>query len=85
MKVGFFTHLFVVLYGILRLFLLFGNLVCVITIEEFAAQLTDEIKSDPKKIEDEFKIYCETAKSKQQRLVHNFTILIKIRLTKFKM
>lgn len=43
--------------------------VCVATIDEFAQTLTDDIKSDPKQIEEAFKQYCLTAKSKQQRLV----------------
>jgi len=44
--------------------------VCVKTVEEFAATLADEVKSDTKLIEDEFKKYCATAKSKQQRLCY---------------
>lgn len=47
----------------------FISTVCVATIREFAETLADDIKSDPKKIEDAFKEYCLTAKSKQQRLV----------------
>lgn len=43
--------------------------VCVSTIREFSDTLTDDVKTDPKKIEDAFKDYCLTAKSKQQRLV----------------
>lgn len=43
--------------------------VCVATIREFSETLTDDVKADPKKIEDAFKDYCLTAKSKQQRLV----------------
>lgn len=43
--------------------------VCVATITEFADTLTDDVKSDPKQIEEAFKEYCKTAKSKQQRLV----------------
>lgn len=40
------------------------------TVEEFAATLSDEVKADPKQIEEEFKTYCLTAKPKQQRLVN---------------
>lgn len=47
----------------------FSFTVCVATIKEFADTLTDEVKSDPKQIEEAFKVYCKTAKSKQQRLV----------------
>lgn len=47
----------------------FHYTVCVATIREFADTLTDDIKSDPKQIEEAFKEYCKTAKSKQQRLV----------------
>lgn len=43
--------------------------VCVATIREFSDTLTDDAKTDPKKIEEAFKEYCLTAKSKQQRLV----------------
>lgn len=45
------------------------EIVCVATIREFADTLTDDVKSDPKKIEEAFKEYCLSAKSKQQRLV----------------
>lgn len=48
--------------------------VCVATIREFSETLTDDVKSDPKKIEDAFKEYCLTAKSKQQRLVCTHTL-----------
>lgn len=44
--------------------------VCVATIDEFAQTLTDDIKADPKQIEEAFKKYCLTAKSKQQRLCY---------------
>lgn len=40
------------------------------TVEEFAATLSDEVKAVPKLIEEEFKTYCLTANSKQQRLVN---------------
>lgn len=50
--------------------------VCVATIREFSDTLTDDVKTDPKKIEEAFKEYCLTAKSKQQRLVsHKNTLL----------
>jgi len=44
--------------------------VCVATIREFSETLADDVKSDPKKIEDAFKEYCTVAKSKQQRLCY---------------
>jgi len=44
--------------------------VCVKTVEEFAASLIEEVKQDPKLIEDEFKKYCLTAKSKKQRFCY---------------
>lgn len=46
-------------------------LVCVRTVEEFAAGLIEEVKKDPKLIEEEFKKYCLDAKSKKQRFVSN--------------
>lgn len=39
------------------------------TVEDFAASLTDDVKSEPKKIEEAFKTFCLTAKGKQERLV----------------
>lgn len=50
---------------------LFHQTVCVKTINEFVdTHLQDDaIKTDPKAIEEAFKQYCLTAKSKQQRLV----------------
>lgn len=39
------------------------------TVEEFATSLIDEVKKEPKLIEEEFKKYCSGAKTKQQRLV----------------
>jgi len=44
--------------------------VCVATIKEFFETLSDDIKSYPKKIEEAFREYCKTAKSKQQRLCY---------------
>ncbi|XP_055319728.1 mesencephalic astrocyte-derived neurotrophic factor homolog [Sitodiplosis mosellana] len=44
--------------------------VCVATIREFNATLTEDIRSNPMKIEEAFKQYCTTAKSKQQRLCY---------------
>lgn len=55
---------------------LFDFTVCVATIREFADTLTDDIKSDPKLIEDEFRNYCTTAKSKQQRLVSIWLLFV---------
>lgn len=46
--------------------------VCVATIREFGETLSEDVKSEPKKIEEAFKDYCLTAKSKQQRLVSIF-------------
>jgi len=44
--------------------------VCVATIEEFSETLTEDIKTDPKQIEEAFREYCLTAKQKQQRLCY---------------
>lgn len=43
--------------------------VCVKTVEKFAAGLDDSVKKDTKKIEDEFRLFCKTAKNKEQRFV----------------
>lgn len=37
--------------------------------EKFAASLDDSVKKDTKKIEDEFRLFCKTAKNKEQRFV----------------
>ena len=38
-------------------------------VEKFAATLSDDVKSDHKKIDNEFKKYCKTAKNKENRFV----------------
>lgn len=44
--------------------------VCVKTVEKFAASLDDSVKKDTKKIEDEFRLFCKTAKNKEQRFCY---------------
>ncbi|XP_053682611.1 mesencephalic astrocyte-derived neurotrophic factor homolog [Sabethes cyaneus] len=44
--------------------------VCVKTVEHFAASLDETTKTDTKKIEDEFKKFCKTAKNKEQRFCY---------------
>ena len=44
-------------------------LVCVATVNKFAATLTDEDKKDPKTIEGRFKTFCKGSKSKENRFV----------------
>jgi len=47
--------------------------VCVSVLERLSNQLADDVKKDPKAIEDEFRIYCKTVKStKENRLVSLF-------------
>lgn len=43
--------------------------VCVKTVQRFADTLSDDVKKDPKKIEDEFKVFCKGQKNKEQRFV----------------
>lgn len=43
--------------------------VCVATVNKFAATLSDDVKKDTKKIETEFKKFCKTTKSKENRFV----------------
>ncbi|XP_015122894.1 mesencephalic astrocyte-derived neurotrophic factor homolog [Diachasma alloeum] len=44
--------------------------VCVATVKKFAATLSDDVKKDPKKIEDEFKKFCKGSKSKENRFCY---------------
>ena len=43
--------------------------VCVKTLEKFADTLDEAVKKDPKKIEDHFRKFCKTSKSKENRFV----------------
>ncbi|KAK4877996.1 hypothetical protein RN001_010502 [Aquatica leii] len=44
--------------------------VCIKTIDKFSSTLSDATKKDPKKIEDEFKIFCKGTKNKENRLCY---------------
>lgn len=44
-------------------------LVCIKTLNKFAATLTDEQKKKPAEIEKQFKIFCKTSKNKENRFV----------------
>ncbi|KAF7388106.1 mesencephalic astrocyte-derived neurotrophic factor [Vespula maculifrons] len=44
--------------------------VCVTTVNKFVETLTNDIKDDPKKIETEFKEFCKTTKSKENRFCY---------------
>lgn len=44
--------------------------VCVVTVNKFAETLTSDVKSDYKKIESEFKEFCKTTKSKENRFCY---------------
>ncbi|XP_035738414.1 mesencephalic astrocyte-derived neurotrophic factor homolog [Vespa mandarinia] len=44
--------------------------VCVTTVNKFVETLTNDIKADPKKIESEFKEFCKTTKSKENRFCY---------------
>jgi ATP/ADP translocase len=45
--------------------------VCVTTVNKFRNTLSDELKEDYKKIENEFKKFCKGTKSKENRFVSN--------------
>lgn len=48
--------------------------VCIKTIEKFASSLDEATKKDPKKIETEFRKYCKTSKTKENRFVSSRNI-----------
>lgn len=43
--------------------------VCVTVLEKFSEQLPESVKSNPSKIEDEFRKFCKTSKGKENRFV----------------
>lgn len=43
--------------------------VCIKVVEKFASSLDEAVKSDPKKIETEFRKFCKTSKNKENRFV----------------
>ncbi|KAK0161179.1 hypothetical protein PV327_009677 [Microctonus hyperodae] len=44
--------------------------VCVATVNKFADSLADDVKKDPKKIEEQFKKFCKGTKSKENRFCY---------------
>lgn len=44
--------------------------VCVATVNKFSESLASDVKSDPKKIEAEFKKFCKNTKSKENRFCY---------------
>ncbi|KAM0734377.1 Mesencephalic astrocyte-derived neurotrophic factor-like protein [Formica fusca] len=44
--------------------------VCVAVVDKFSQTLTEDIKSDPKKIETKFREYCKGTKSKENRFCY---------------
>lgn len=50
----------------------FLSTVCVKTLRKFGDSLDDATKKDPKLIEEEFKTFCKTSKSKENRFVSVF-------------
>lgn len=44
-------------------------IVCVAVVDKFSQTLTEDIKSDPKKIEEKFREFCKGTKSKENRFV----------------
>lgn len=44
--------------------------VCIKTLDKFAAKLSDDVKKDPKLIETEFKKFCKTSKTKENRFCY---------------
>nr|CAH7747592.1 unnamed protein product [Callosobruchus chinensis]CAH7762934.1 unnamed protein product [Callosobruchus chinensis] len=43
--------------------------VCIKTLEKFSATLADDVRKDPKKIEEQFKKFCKGLKNKEHRFV----------------
>lgn len=55
---------------ILRGFIIsFLFLVCITVLERFSNSLDSDVKKNPKLIEQEFKNFCKTSKSKENRFV----------------
>lgn len=44
--------------------------VCVKTVDTFVSSLSEEVKKDTKRIEEEFKTFCKKAKNKEQRFCY---------------
>lgn len=44
--------------------------VCVTVLEKFSEQLPESVKSNPSKIEDEFRKFCKTSKGKENRFCY---------------
>lgn len=44
--------------------------VCIATINKFVDTLSDDVKKDPKKIEDQFRKYCKNSKGKENRFCY---------------
>ncbi|XP_034254048.1 mesencephalic astrocyte-derived neurotrophic factor homolog [Thrips palmi] len=44
--------------------------VCIKVVHKFSESLSDETRKDPKKIEDEFKKFCKSSKSKENRFCY---------------
>lgn len=44
--------------------------VCITVVEKFANTLSPQVKSDPKKIEAEFRKFCKTSKNKENRFCY---------------
>ncbi|KAK6627313.1 hypothetical protein RUM43_002840 [Polyplax serrata] len=44
--------------------------VCITVLERFSNSLDSDVKKDPKKIEEKFKDYCKTSKSKENRFCY---------------
>ncbi|KAK5638693.1 hypothetical protein RI129_012988 [Pyrocoelia pectoralis] len=44
--------------------------VCIKAIDKFSSKLSDDVKKDPKKIEEEFKIFCKGTKTKENRFCY---------------
>ncbi|CAB3253834.1 unnamed protein product [Arctia plantaginis] len=70
-KLGVFQLLFLAAITQVALALRDGECeVCIKTVEKFAATLSDDVKSNPKSIEAEFRKFCKVSKNKENRFCY---------------
>ena len=43
--------------------------VCITVVERFSQSLSDDVRKNPKQIEDEFRKFCKNTKTKENRFV----------------
>ncbi|CAH1971478.1 unnamed protein product [Acanthoscelides obtectus] len=50
--------------------------VCIKTLDKFSATLSEDVKKDPKKIEERFKKFCKGLKNKEHRFIEVAPLLL---------